>query len=77
MFRIEYPYSPASHGGGQYAVFTGTLMGDHRVAKIYGVDSLPMTLLIDRTGKIAQIHVGLPEGGKEEFRQEIEAALAR
>ena len=53
------------------------LMGDDRVTKIYGVDSLPMTLLIDRTGKIAQVHVGLPKGGKEEFRQEIEAALAR
>lgn len=51
------------------------LMGDDRVRNKYGIDSLPLTLLIDRTGRIAAKHIGPPRGGKEEFQREIEGLL--
>ena len=53
------------------------LMGDDRVTKTYGVDSLPMTLLIDRTGKIATVHVRKPaqSAAKTNFAKEIEALI--
>ncbi len=51
------------------------LLGNERVAQLYGgLDALPVTYLIDRTGKIAATHVGT-EAGKEGFRREIEALL--
>src|SRR5579884_1993663 len=51
------------------------LLGNDEVGQAYGgVDSLPTTLLIDRSGRIAQIHVGL-EKGKNEIRDEIESLL--
>src|ERR1700683_4236788 len=51
------------------------LLGNEQVSDIYGgVDSLPTTLLIDRQGKIASIHIGLSRG-KEEFRNDIDRLL--
>ncbi len=51
------------------------LLGDEQVSDIYGgLDSLPTTLLIDRQGKIASIHIGLSRG-KEEFRNDIDHLL--
>lgn len=47
------------------------LLGDDAVSTAYGgLDSLPTTLLIDRQGKIAGVHVGVSQG-KEEFKNEI------
>lgn len=47
------------------------LLGNDQVGQLYGgVDSLPTTFLIDRSGKIAKVHVGL-ETGKEGFQNEI------
>lgn len=47
------------------------LLGDDAVSTAYGgLDSLPTTLLIDRHGKIAAVHVGVSQG-KEEFKDEI------
>jgi peroxiredoxin len=47
------------------------LLGDDAVSTAYGgLDSLPTTLLIDRRGKIAAVHVGVSQG-KEEFKNEI------
>lgn len=47
------------------------LLGDDAVSTAYGgLDSLPTTLLIDRQGKIAAVHVGVSQG-KEEFKDEI------
>jgi peroxiredoxin len=52
------------------------LLGDDAVSTAYGgLDSLPTTLLIDRQGKIAAVHVGVSEG-KEEFKNEIVKLLA-
>jgi len=47
------------------------LLGDDAVSTAYGgLDSLPTTLLIDRQGKIASVHVGVSMG-KEEFKNAI------
>ena len=47
------------------------LLGNDEVAQAYGgVDSLPTTFIIDRTGKIASVHVGLEEG-KDGFKNDI------
>jgi peroxiredoxin len=52
------------------------LLGNDGVAKLYGgIDSLPTTLLIDRTGKIAQIHSGLVS--KSTYEGEIQELLRR
>src|ERR1700728_3177220 len=47
------------------------LLGNDDVSTAYGgLDSLPTTLLIDRQGKIASVHVGVTMG-KEEFKNAI------
>ncbi len=47
------------------------LLGNDDVSNAYGgLDSLPTTLLIDRQGKIASVHVGVSMG-KEEFKNAI------
>ena len=47
------------------------LLGNDTVSNAYGgLDSLPTTLLIDRDGGIASVHVGVSMG-KEEFRNAI------
>jgi peroxiredoxin len=47
------------------------LLGNDEVSTAYGgLDSLPTTLLIDRQGKIASVHVGVTMG-KEEFKNAI------
>jgi peroxiredoxin len=53
------------------------LLGNEQVSDTYGgVDSLPTTLLIDRQGKIASVHIGLAMG-KEEFRNDIDRLLEK
>jgi cytochrome c biogenesis protein CcmG/thiol:disulfide interchange protein DsbE len=52
------------------------VLGNSQVADLYGgLDSLPTTLVLDRQGRIASIHVGLTSGGKEEFRNDITHVL--
>jgi peroxiredoxin len=47
------------------------LLGDDAISSAYGgLDSLPTTLLIDRQGNIASVHVGVTMG-KEEFKDAI------
>ncbi len=47
------------------------LLGDDNVSTAYGgLDSLPTTLLIDRQGRIASVHVGVSMG-KEEFKNAV------
>jgi thiol-disulfide isomerase/thioredoxin len=53
------------------------LLGTETVGQLYGgVDSLPTTFLIDRTGKIASVHVGLVSKGdyKNEIEQLVQAS---
>jgi peroxiredoxin len=50
------------------------VIGNDHTADLYGgIESLPTTLLIDRDGKIASVHVGL--AGKQEFQDAIEKIL--
>jgi thiol-disulfide isomerase/thioredoxin len=49
------------------------VLGNDSVAKSYRLDSMPMTLLIDREGKIAATHVGMVE--KSACEKEIQAIL--
>jgi len=47
------------------------VLGNEEIGELYGgLDSLPTTLLLDRQGKIASIHVGLSQG-KEDFKNDI------
>jgi peroxiredoxin len=50
------------------------MIGDDPTAQSYGgVDALPTTFLIDRSGKIAAVHIGLTS--KKEFQDGIEQLL--
>lgn len=50
------------------------LAGNDAAAQMYGgVDALPTTFLIDRTGKIAAVHVGL--ASKKDFEDGVEQLL--
>lgn len=49
------------------------VVGNQGLAKQYGVDALPVTLLIDRDGKIAESHAGMVD--KEVFEKEIRMLL--
>lgn len=49
------------------------VVGDADFAKLYGISSMPATLLIDRDGKVAATHVGLVE--KAAFESELRKLL--
>jgi len=52
------------------------MIGTDDIAARYGADqALPVSLLIDKSGRIAATHVGLPEKGA--YRAEIEKLLGR
>ncbi len=55
--KIEYP----------------VVIGNDRLAKLYNLTSMPMTLLIDRHGKIAVSHTGIV--GKNDFESHIQNLL--
>jgi peroxiredoxin len=51
------------------------LLGDDEVAKNYGgLDALPTTFLIDRNGKIADVHVGLTS--RKDFETAVDELLS-
>jgi peroxiredoxin len=45
------------------------VVGNEAMAKPYGLESMPMTLLIDRKGRIAASHTGVVD--KNSFEKEI------
>jgi peroxiredoxin len=49
------------------------VVGNQDLAKLYGLTSLPVTLLIDREGKIAATHVGMVD--KDAFESELRKLL--
>jgi cytochrome c biogenesis protein CcmG/thiol:disulfide interchange protein DsbE len=59
---------------GNLGVNYRVVMGNDTVAATYGgVDALPSTFLIDRTGKIAAVHIGLTS--KKDFEDGVEQLL--
>lgn len=58
---------PAEHAG--YPV----VLGNDEVRQRFAADKLPLTLLIDRSGRIAAIHAGLCR--KDEYEADINAVL--
>jgi cytochrome c biogenesis protein CcmG/thiol:disulfide interchange protein DsbE len=46
------------------------VVGNEELAKKYGADSLPVTLLIDREGKIAESHAGMVD--KAAFEKDLQ-----
>lgn len=62
------PYIEARHVN--YAV----MIGNDEIAQAYGgLESVPMTLIIDKSGRIAATHVGLCR--KDEYEADIQAVL--
>ncbi|SPE40724.1 Redoxin domain protein [Candidatus Sulfopaludibacter sp. SbA3] len=51
------------------------VIGSEDLAKQYGLENMPMTVLIDREGKVVASYSGMVE--KDKFEAEIRAALAR
>jgi peroxiredoxin len=51
------------------------VVGNDRIAKQYSVEAMPVTLLIDRQGKIAATHVGVVN--QESFETEIRTLLQK
>ena len=51
------------------------VIGNQELAKRYGVEAMPMTLLIDREGRLAGVHVGLVE--RKTWESEIGRLLGR
>ena len=52
------------------------LMGNDMVAQLYGgVENLPTTFVVDRDGKVANVHVGLVS--KNEYLNDIQKLLAQ
>jgi peroxiredoxin len=49
------------------------VVGNQDVAKLYAVEAMPVTLLIDRDGKIAATHAGMVD--KAAFEAEIKSLL--
>jgi peroxiredoxin len=50
------------------------MIGNDEVARLFGgLDSIPLTLIIDRSGRIAAIHAGLCR--KDEYESDIKAVL--
>ena len=49
------------------------VIGDWNFAKMYGAEALPVTLLIDRDGRIADLHAGMVD--KDAFEREIQILL--
>jgi len=49
------------------------VIGDWNLAARFGITSLPVTLLVDRNGKVADFHVGMVD--KDAFDREIQILL--
>jgi len=49
------------------------VIGSWDLANLFGITALPVTLLIDREGRVADLHVGMVE--KAAFEREIQILL--
>lgn len=49
--------------------------GDKNVAKLYGVDMMPATLVIDRDGRVRYVHRGYYDGYERKYEQQVRELL--
>jgi peroxiredoxin len=49
--------------------------GNKRVAKLYGVDTMPATLVIDRDGRVRYVHRGYYDGYERKYEQQVRELL--
>jgi len=49
--------------------------GNKNVAKLYGVDTMPATLLIDRDGRVRYVHRGYYSGYERKYEQQVRELL--
>jgi peroxiredoxin len=48
---------------------------DKRVARLYDVDTMPATLLIDRDGQVRYVHRGYRDGYERKYQEQIRELL--
>ena len=48
---------------------------DKRVARLYDVDAMPATLLIDRDGRVRYVHRGYRDGYERQYQEQIRELL--
>jgi hypothetical protein len=51
------------------------VVGNQELGKLYSVENMPVTLLIDRAGRIAATHEGVVQ--KDSFEKEIKSLLGK
>jgi peroxiredoxin len=66
-WKIVKPYI------GTHQINYRVMLGNDDVAQLYNATSLPTTMIIDRSGRIAATHVGIC--GKKDYEADIQAAL--
>ena len=49
--------------------------GNKNVAKLYGVDTMPATLVIDRDGRVRFVHRGYYDGYERKYEQQVRELL--
>jgi DsbE subfamily thiol:disulfide oxidoreductase len=49
--------------------------GNKKVAKLYGVDTMPATLVIDRDGRVRYVHRGYYDGYERKYEQQVRELL--
>ena len=49
--------------------------GNKNVAKLYGVDTMPATLLIDRDGRVRYVHRGYYSGYEQKYERQVRELL--
>src|SRR5882762_3307392 len=70
---MRTPGNRLSHSSKRKRWNYAVVIGNEDLARLYAVDALPVTLLIDRDGKIADSHPGMVD--KDAFENEIRALL--
>lgn len=48
---------------------------ENTVSQMYGVDSMPMTVLVDRNGEVRYLHRGYRPGFEETYEQQVRALV--
>lgn len=56
--------------------FTALSDQDNAVSESFGVSGIPHTAIIDKDGKVRQVHVGFAPGNEKKLKAELEALIA-